>query len=192
MALAKAYCTVAQVLADIRNAAAPTAEVESAIVAASRWIDGYRGRDYLFHDHSASPLEIWGGDPGLSEGELIVPFDPILTLTAVNVDGVPWVLGTDYRVDGAFRLIPLAGWFPVARTSVVKLTGTFGYIETPAASGVFAVPDNVNRAAVMLAGTLSGYQRKDVVALDGNITTVADRNVPPQVFTLLGCRVVRT
>lgn len=191
MAVTNAYCTLAQVQADIRNTSAPVAELEAGIIAASRWIDRHTGRDFLFHDHTASPLVLWGSDALVSPDMLLFPYSPVILLTEVADANGTLVEGEDYRIDGGYRLLPIGREFSTAPTATYTLTGTFGYAETSPGSGTFAVPDHIARAAVMLAATLSGHQRKDVVGLDGQRTTVTDRTIPKEVFSLLGPAVTR-
>lgn len=190
MSLAKAYCTVDEVKADIRNTSAATADIEAGILAASRYIDQHTGRDYWLHDFSTSALNLLGTDWRISMNLLLLPFAPIVELTRLEVNGVEWVVGTDFMVDGtseiAFRLVPFGRLFPTGVGDLYSLTGKFGYAETSVGSGVHLVPDHIRRACVMIAAALCGHQRKDVVGLDGHSTTVADRDIPPAAKALLG------
>lgn len=191
MALTKAYCTLAAVQADTRNASAPTADLEAGIHAASRWIDEYMGRDYLFHDHAATPLVLWGHNRLVSERRVLLPFLPIITLTAVVVNSQAWVEDVDFVKD-PLGLLAIDGDFPVGDSDKIEVTGTFGYPETGVATGVFAVPSHIERACVQIASALSGHLRKDVVGLDGQLTSVTDRDIPASAKTLLGKPVLRT
>lgn len=192
MGLVNAYCSVAQVREDLRDSKVLEADIEQAIEAACRWIDNYKGRDYFLHDHSVTPLEIWGGDDLMTADELILPYEPIITLTELTVDGLAWVEGVDFRRRDSYRLRFQGSLFPTSRSSVVRIKGTFGYPLTIAGTGVYAAPGFVVRSAIMLASALSGHLRKDVVGLDGNVTTLSDRTVPEAVLKLIGPPAIRT
>lgn len=187
MALTKAYCSVAAVLADIRNASAPTADIEAAIHAASRWIDEHMSRDYAFHDHSVTPLILWGHSRLVSESRILLPFLPVVTWGGLKVNSQAWVEDLDYVRD-ELGVMALDADFPTADSTKFEILGTFGFAAT---AGVHAVPDHIQRACVQIAAALSGHQRKDVVGLDGQLVAVADRDIPASAKALLGPRVVR-
>lgn len=133
MALQRAYCTRRQVRDDLRNKAVDEDTIEAAIHAASRWIDRYKGRDYVLHDHSVTPLTLAPGIALLAREEiLLLPKTPVITLTAVTDNGVALVEGTDFVQDGDhsgnWKLVRIDGkWSGRA----VTLQGTFGYAEAP-------------------------------------------------------------
>ena len=166
-------------------------ELEPAIHAASRWVDRYKGRDFVYHNHSSSPLVLRGSDRDVGERVVLPALAPIITLTKVEVNDEEWIAGTDFYQEEDFALHAINRYWPQTADGTVKLTGTFGYPERAGNAGVFDAPSNIARATIMMAAAISGHMRKDVLGLDGNIQSIADRDVPKPVRDLLGPPVVR-
>ena len=78
-------------------------------------------------------LENRGNTPAVTTDDLVVSdlFDPILTITAVTLNGTPLVEGTDYNYDpvtGSFATVPGVITLPAA-TAVQNPDGS--YTVTP-------------------------------------------------------------
>lgn len=193
MSLINPYCTVAQVQAELRNDdSALTTEIEEAINQASRWIDDWKGRDWLLHNHSVTALELDKHDSWVFLNEVLyLPFTPIITLTSVTVAGELWVAGTDYVVkDGATpnaRLVAVDGHWPlVCPPDNISIVGQFGYAQASAAAVPTGLPLHVNKAAILIAAAFSGHNQKEVIGLDGAKSTVIDKAIPKTAMALLG------
>lgn len=113
MKLLSPYCTVKDVQVETQNSD-PTEvdEFMRAINNASRWIDSYCHRDFLYHDHTANALVI--PDHWCAGNVIYLPM-PIKTLTEIKVvesDGTSTIIpSTDYRSESD----PIAGTATVTR-----------------------------------------------------------------------------
>jgi hypothetical protein len=190
MALLNPYCTVQQVKDYLRNQdSAITTQLESAINAASRWIDRYKGRDYYLHDYSSVPLVIDKWDRAIVDEFLFLPYCPIITLTAVTVAGVVQVEGTDFKRKSG-SLVFLTGTWPEAilDADAVSITGKFGYDQTANTAVPTGMPEPITQACVQVAAAISKYNLKDVITLDGGKTSLLDTDIPKSAKELLGGR----
>lgn len=199
MALLNPYCSVAAVRSELRNNATAGQSgyiadslIEDAINAASRFIDEYKGRDYLYHNHSSTVLKLGPHSNAIFGTTLFLPYRPCITLTVVEVQGETWVEGTDFIIhDDRERLICVnrESW-PVEQGPDywTHLTGTFGYVQANSAAIPTGLPDRIAKAAVLIAANLTGYAQKDVRGLDGNKVTILDKSIPKEALMLLGNR----
>lgn len=189
MALVNPYATIAQVRDELQNDDADlTATIETAINAASRWIDEYKGRDYLAHDHTSTPIDITPFYPHVIGQTLLLPYDNVRTLGDVVDAGTTLVEGTDFFRDG-HRLHRLDGnWDPFYPPDHLKIYGAFGYAQATTADVPTGLPSHINRAAVLLAASMSGHLSKEVVGIDGGKTSVVVKDVPKAVRDILGPR----
>lgn len=202
MSLVNPYCSVAQVQEELRNTSAPLAvsggALEDAINQASRWIDTYKGRDYFLHDYSVNPLLIDRSDRAiLVQDSLWFPYTPIIVFTSVTVAGQLWVADTDYVLKSD-RLIAIPGWFGQVSTQFcsllpnltdrVSILGKFGYDQANSAAIPTGLPQEINRAAILVAAAFSGHNQKEIVGMDGNKAGVTDKTIPKAVFDILGKR----
>jgi hypothetical protein len=213
IALLNPYCTLAEVQAECQNVDPDDADtLRTAINTASRWIDWHCRRDFLFHDHAASPVEVL---PSWVAGDSIYLPWPVLTLTAISIggrmgDAVTLEAGTYFvepntlsatgkivragrwRGDDAFSIGPAPrrmSNFP----SRILLTGTFGYTPATAGSPAVAVtnapspalPADVQRACVVLAAVFSGKSRKDIIGPGGDRQSLVQKNIPKDASDVL-------
>ena len=141
------YCTVEDVQRETQNRNADDVQLFiGSINSASRWIDGYCRRDFLYHDNATTALivdERWA-----VFNKIYLPW-PVLTLTKVESSdafgNLTAMTTTDYRVNpqGLVNAVVEGNvcWFAPDQFSTpgllprknfsmrpqVKLTGTFGY-----------------------------------------------------------------
>ena len=193
MALSTPYCTLQDLADELKNNDAVDGDAttitrhEAAINRASRMAEEWCHRDWTFHDHSSTalvPAERW-----IQADSLWFPW-PIKTITEVKVDDV--VQDTDdYRFQvGGLELRYIDRWpNPVSfdNPAYVSIKGTFGYTH----SDLTTVPDDVSfpegvrRAVVILAATLSGDYRKEVMGRDGGVESMLVTDMPKEVKMLL-------
>lgn len=182
------YCTVTDVQAELRNSEAAIVDIiEDAITAASRMIDERQGRDFYYHDHTTTPVRIDADDDKVFGHVLFLPYRPIITLTEVRVAGEVWGLGTDY-VRKADKLLSLREEWPVGidDEDAIFLKGTFGFVQASTADVPTGIPATVRRACILIAAALSGHNQKDIVGLDGNRSSVTNKEIPKEAWKLLG------
>lgn len=189
MALVNPYCSTQQVLDYIRNQDAKTSSIEDAINAASRWIDGYKGRDYFQHDYTTDALVIDKWSDCIYGEELYLPYRPVITMTEVKVAGSVWTAGTDYKVKAGV-LISLNGDWPEGGpdADAIQVKGKFGYAQTSSAAVPTGIPGNINQACVQIAAAVSKYNLREVVMLDGTKNELVETDVPKSAKELLGGR----
>ena len=188
MALVNPYCTVAQVRAELRNTSSSIeTTIEEVINAASRYIDEFKGRDYYLHDHLTDPLIIDADGQCVVDDWIFLPYRPVISVTEVRVGDEVWVENEDYRVKPD-RIISLKGAWPKSNDPdcYIQIKGKFGYEQTGPADVPTGIPDNINKAAVLIAAALSGHNQKEIVALDGTRDSILDKNIPKTAMTLLG------
>lgn len=199
MALLNPYCTVAKVRSELRNSIASGQAghvtdpvIEDAINAASRLIDEHKGRDYLYHNHSVTPLHIGRHSEAVFGDTLFLPYRPIITLTVVEVQGETWTVDEDYVVsaDGESLVSIARDAWPVGATAEywTQLTGTFGYLQAAATDVPTGLPARIEKACVIIAANLTGYAQKDVRGLDGAPVSILDKTIPKEAMRLLGPR----
>jgi hypothetical protein len=162
-----------------------------AIDNASRWVDSYTQRDFLFHDFSVTPLEFdqFNG----FDGFIFPPYTPIISVTKLVFAGTELVLGTQYSVENQLpqrqRINNLCGaWKPRRPDRLLQLYGTFGYVQSNHAVPPTGLPGSITLATRWVAAAISGRNRKEVVGLDGIKQTLEDSAIGKQVYALLGKR----
>lgn len=192
MALENPYCSVADVQARCRDKdAALVPTIEAGINAASRFIDDYKGRDYLYHNHSSTPLKISRFDGAILGEVLFLPYIPIITLTSVVVAGTTWLADDDYVALDSRRLCSLDGeWPTLTPPDYIVLTGTFGYVQATSAAVPTGLPEHIRAACSMIAAALADQLQKDQIGLDGQRISISDREIPKRAMLLLGNRKV--
>jgi len=177
-----------------------TETLERAINSASRYIDRYKGRDFFFHNHTEIPesgvtteegaLTLYGGmqDGTFYRHFLTLPYNPIIELTSLTVNGTAWTESVDF-VRQATRLVAINGVWPVKyRTDSVVIVGQFGYAQETRADIPDGLPADIVRAAILIAAAFSGHNQKQIVGVDGNPTSVTDKNIPKAALDILGSR----
>jgi hypothetical protein len=205
------YCTVEDVQRETQNTSPDDVQkFISAINQASRWIDGYTHRDFLFHDATGGMVveEGWA-----AFNKIYLPW-PIITLTKVETadefGNMTEMLATDYRAVspiGSFGgVIEASGrWYDVRKDHVmrtqVKIYGAFGYPAAVAGDVQLApnqtfsadqwpsplVPAEIASACAVIAAVRSGKARKDIVGFDGQKTSATVKTVPKESMDAL-CR----
>jgi hypothetical protein len=190
VSLKNPYCTVAQVQAEIRNDQVTLVnQIEDAINQASRWIDDYVGRDFFQHDFSVTPLRVSTWDQAVFDETLFLPYRPVIELTAVQEGDTLLAVDVDYIAKEG-RLIRLGARWVVGDPpdNDIELTGKFGYAQTAVTAVPADLPDQINRAAILVAAAFTGHNRKQIVGLDGSKEEVIDKAIPRTVFDILGRR----
>jgi hypothetical protein len=208
--LVNPYCTVADVQLECQNDRADDVrKIILAINAASRWIDGYCRRDFLFHDHASTGLQVqrsWG-----AENKLFLPW-PVITLTEATLDGTvlpaeEYAYENPYLASGSTLTRAGAAWFlgdrftadglipqklrPLAR--VILLKGTFGYrmgqsgdpADDDAKVPSPDLPAEIVYACTVLAAVRSGLSRKQIVDQGGTVQSMTAKNVPKEIMDSL-------
>lgn len=167
-----------------------TEELERAINAASRFVDGWKGRDYFLHDYSVDALVIRGGlQQGIFAGHfLLLPYSPIIELDSVTVNDEEWTEDEDF-IRQTTRLVSINGPWPVCRpTEKVEIAGKFGYDQETEGDVPTNVPSDIVRATILIAAAFSGHNQKSVVGVDGGKIDITDKNIPKAALDILGER----
>lgn len=191
MALSNPYCTLGQLQKEIKNTDADSdADVlawhQDCINRASRFVDDYTHRDFLFHDYSATALPV---EPRWILGnEIWFPW-PIKTLTELTVDTVAQSTD-DYTFKAGKRKLVNVEDLPKVeyQSGWVSVKGTFGYgtgADTTAPPVDAGFPHAITRATVLIAAAFSADNRKEVAALDGTRTSLLDTNISNEAYHLL-------
>jgi hypothetical protein len=195
VALLNPYCTLAELCHELKKPVADATgdmldQLHEAINNASRWVDDYTGRDYYLHDHSSTVLTIDEFDDIIFGNRLFLPYAPVITLSEVKLGTEVLVLDVDYA-NKSDELVCLYGeWGVVSPDTKVTLKGTFGYAQTGGDHSLVptGLPGRIVLATRLVAASLSGHNRKEVVALDGTRTDMVDREISKTVYKLLGRR----
>lgn len=193
--LERPYCSLADVQRETVNSLPENDDkYKQCINLASRWVDEFCHRDFWFHDHSENaykvPRKFVLGD------EIFLPF-PIVTLTALTVDGKAWDVEDDIYWDG--KTISSEdgdfGNYPCRET--IRLTGTFGYplvqsgYDDPQQTPPPTIPSSVKHATAKVAAAISGEKHIEQVGLDGTRIELLDMRIPPEAKALLKRFVLR-
>jgi hypothetical protein len=144
-------------------------------------------RDWTYHNYSSTALvpdELW-----IQGGSLWLPW-PIKTVTEITIDDTVQD-EDDYRFVVGRSEIRLFGHWPnpVAfdKPSYVTVKGTFGYthsdLTAPPTDPLF--PEGVRRAVVIIAASLSGDYRKEVMGREGGVEQLLITDVPKEAKWLL-------
>lgn len=209
------YCTLGQVQDETQNIdPADYGDLTDAINQASRWIDWYCQRDFLFHDHATTPLPV--PDDWCMQNLIYLPW-PVLTLTRITVTDLLGaatdVPTTDYRVDDAYltaggRIRRMGHWLTGDEfisgglvpgrlydlKAQVKLYGTFGYTpaltggQTPVADPTKPspnIPAEIQVACAVIAAVRSGKARKEIIDFSGQRQTATVKVIPKDVMSML-------
>lgn len=198
MSLSNPYCTLVQLQREIKNTDADSDDTvlawhQDCINRASRFVDQYTHRDFLFHDYSSTALPV---EPRWILGnEIWFPW-PIKTLTELTVDEVAQST-EDYTFRAGKRKLVNVEDLPVVeyQSGYVSVKGTFGYgtgadTTSPPVDANF--PAAITRATVLIAAAFTADNRKEVAALDGTRTSLLDTNIPDEAIRLLNRWTLRT
>lgn len=191
MALLNPYCTLGQLQKELKNDDADTdddvlAWHQDCINRASRFVDDYTHRDFLYHNHASSALAV---EPTWIIGEEIWFPWPIRTLTELTIDGTAQS-SDDYTFKVGKRTLFNIESLPVVKneSGYVSVKGTFGYgdgVDTTAPPNDTSFPYGITRATILIAAAFSADNRKEVAALDGSRTSLLDTNIPAEAYRLL-------
>jgi hypothetical protein len=200
--LSTPYCTLPEAQAEAQNND-PTeaADFIKAINNASRWIDSFCRRDFLYHNHSSTALQIpnhW------SAGNTIYLPWPIITLTEITVTipnvEVLVVDPLDYQFENSLftasakihrsmRWIRAGAFYGSGQRRLppkISLRGTFGCAPVIVSSVAdytqpsASIPPDVRQACVLIAAVRSGRMRREIVDVTGQSRSVLLRNTPKE------------
>jgi hypothetical protein len=142
------YCTADDVFAELRDVlpaegADKRNQVLQAIESASRYVDRWRGRDYYFHDHSVTPIEVDEYDSGYTKQAIYLKVSPAIGTVTVNLASIAQTADLDYVLvskahqDGttALQIVPLSRLGTGSRSwnlnrrlgDILTIYGLFGY-----------------------------------------------------------------
>jgi hypothetical protein len=189
--LNKPYCTLLQLQKELKNTDADDEDAikdwhHDCINRASRLIDEYCQRDFWFHDHSSTVLEVPARQV---HGRRIDLDSPIITLTEIVIDG-DVIHVDDYRFnvgDMAITYLAHVPFIDYEANTWLTLKGTFGYTiassTQPPTDAKF--PEGVRRACIIMAAAMTGDLRKEVQALDGTKVSLLDTSIPKEAKSFL-------
>ncbi|MDX2187796.1 MAG: hypothetical protein SFV32_12745 [Opitutaceae bacterium] len=201
------YCELPDVQAEAQNTSIEDIpDFTLAINNASRYIDSYCRRDFLYHDNRSIPLLV--APSWCAENVIFIP-RPTIELTKIELsddNGITWtqvdpVHWTLVKVDGAAssRIAATFDWQPLGRAlpRQIRLTGQFGYAKAGIPVGRTAenfnpdsvpspdLPAEIRTACTVIAAVRSGKYRKDVISPDGQSRTITIRSIPDDVVKML-------
>jgi len=193
MALSTPYCTLQDLADELKNNDAVDGDAtvvtrhEDAINRASRMAEEWCHRDWTFHDYSSTalvPEEAW-----IQGDSLWLPW-PIKTITEVKIEND--VQDTDdykFRV-GKSEVRFVDEWpSPIAfdDADYVSIKGTFGYThdDLTTVPNDTTFPEGVRRAVVLIAATISGDYRKEVMGREGGVEQLLITDIPKEAKMLL-------
>lgn len=194
VALLYPYCTLEEVQKETRNKDAPFEDwFRTCINSASRFIDDHTRRDFLFHDHTASPLKVRSHWVASADG-IFLPW-PILTLTGITQNSIA-IDPDNYTFDVGESVITHATAWPANKfpAKPLYLTGTFGYAleaSQGATKPPVGLPGSVRRACVLIASAWTVQNRKEVLGPDGAKESLLDTKVSEEARKLLAPFVLR-
>lgn len=193
------YITVAELHEELKNNEAPlNDELAAAIDRASRWVDDYMDADFFFHDYSVFPLVLDQTADNVIGNRIFFSW-PIISISGMTLGGAsPDVLATpdDYFIGGgAQSLYRASGNWNLSRPdNILSITGAFGYRQE-SSPGVYdpsqvpqGIPAKVKTATRLVAAAFSGYNRKEVLGVDGTKEGLITTSIPKTVYEYLGRR----
>ena len=128
MSLEHPYTTLEDVQAELKNHSDDAVQkIKDAINLASRAIEDYCNRDFLFHDYSEGAYVVPPDD--VYAGQIVLPW-PIVTLDSITYDGTE-LDEDDYSYTVGKRIILVENDYTVGMTirSKLEITGSFGWVE---------------------------------------------------------------
>lgn len=197
------YCTLRDAQAEAGNTNADDArDLLQEINKASRWLDEYCHRDFLFHDHTAAPLVVH--ESWCAGNVLYLPW-PVLTLTEIKIGGVvlaPAEYRWSLRPGSATAKIERNGtWLPAPSSSValageaitmaplIELRGTFGFAPAstaPESTPSPSIPATITQACAAIAAIRSGLVKREITGFGGQREAITVRSVPKAILESLG------
>lgn len=201
------YCTLEDVQKECENHDAEDSLVMlDAINAASRRIDSYCRRDFLWHDHSLTPFSVL--DSMIVRETIYLPW-PLAELSKIVIvtDGVEEIVDPKrYRASvdlqkSSTRIVLAGKWLGAVNLDLagmtsgsiislppeVRIYGCFGYAVDGSATEVpsRSLPAGIRRACTVIAAVWSGKLRKQVQDFNGGSTTVTQKAIPQSVIDML-------
>lgn len=207
MSLVNPYCTLLQLQDKLRNGdASNDTKFIEAINQASRFIDGWMGRDYYYHDYSSTPLELYFEDVPMdtTTREIFLPYCPVINITEVSHNGTTFNTTDHYRIVNDAVIKFFAGQFPFASRRIyrdvdnnvisgkyaydnpVEVTGTFGYYQSSNADVPTGIPLEITRAAIEVAAVYSGEYLKQTLFVSGDVDEVHVTKISDTALKILG------
>ena len=188
MALSTPYCTLLNLQDETKNNdadsdAAALTRHEDAINTASRMVEEWTHRDFTIHDHSSTALTV--AEKYIAQDSIYLPW-PVLTLTEITVDGT--VLPTDeWKQVGSYEIRRIEDWpsIPFDDATFIQIKGTFGYLHPDLTTIPTGLPATVQRATTIIAATISGDYRKDLMDRDGGVQQIGVTDIPKEAKMLL-------
>ncbi|HNX05131.1 MAG TPA: hypothetical protein PKI32_06495 [Opitutales bacterium] len=202
------YCTLSDVQNECENHDSESAvSMMDAINVASRYIDSYCRRDFLWHDASSVPFVV--PESMIVRETIFLPW-PMAELSKITSlkDGVEETIDPkDFRVrvnvgSSTTRIIRAGKWVESVNVDIegmtrgsiialppeIRIYGKFGF--APVAESVTdapspSLPGNVRRACTVIAAVWSGNLRKQVHDFNGGSTTVTQKAIPSAVMEML-------
>ncbi len=140
---------------------------------------------------SLSSAVIVAGGTGYTVNDVLTVVGGTASQAAqITVSAVSGGIITAFTVTraGSYTAVPSS---PVSVTggtgSGATFTPTWGIMTAVVPTGI---PDNIVRAAVLIAAAFSGHNQKEIVGLDGNKEQVTDKAISSTAYKILGARAV--
>lgn len=187
MALVNPYCTLNAVKLETGvdlGEGEEDALFEAAINQVSRWVESYCNRDWLFHDHSSTPLVVRRAH--IYGNTIYLPW-PIVTLTEFSIDGTIQN-SEDYRGTVGDSRVYYYSLIPYYETEDwIQLKGTFGYGagENLSAAPASNLPLALVRAVTLIAAAWSGKSKREYRDISGQIVQAYDNRIPKEAQAIL-------
>lgn len=184
--LDKPYCTVEEVQGIIGNDdASIISRLIDSINQASRLVDEMCGRDFWFHDHSATPYQVVRAN--VSGRVILLPFE-VITLTAMTQDGAAVDMSTVGYEVGSRTIFGQTSWGAYPYLGTITVTGTFGHglaLYNPTTTPPASLPAPIVRATSLIASAICGEWRKERVGIDGDKQSMLETRIPSEATSLL-------
>ncbi len=196
-ALLNPYCSESEVRDEIRNTDAAIQDtLIRSINSATLWIDDYTRRTFAESDYSESALVLDEFDGVVFGNQVFLPKRPVIEITELKLGEQVLTEGEDFVVKPEIIYRVGGDWKVSTPDALIRIKGRFGYPQRGAGEAPqldrtiipTGLPGNIRRAAVLVAAAFSGYDRKEIVGLDGQFTSIADRAIPKEVKEMLGVR----
>ena len=180
-ALYRPYCTLAQVQKETRNVDTAQADwFRQCVNAASRAVEDFTRRDFWYHDHSSTALEV--KDEWVAKSRIVLPW-PIITLTEIEQED-DMVDSENYRFENR-TIYGAEDWVSRDYEVTLLVKGTFGYVITAETAPPTNLPADLQRACVLIAAAWTAFNRKEVVGGEGGRESVLDTKFPAEATRLL-------
>lgn len=201
--LVQPYTTLERVRNELKNQDSYEEDwLKQCINDASRIVEDYCNRDFWYHDHTSAPYTVPVED--IICENIYLPW-PVISLTKIESDDVEvdsdgWIVRNPKNNKGTAVVERHGGidWLwsgrsikqkiilgTAAAPPLIKLTGEFGYPITGVEVPPDGIPDQVRRAATLVASSVSGLWQRENVGLDGTKVSVLDTRITPEAKMLL-------